>query len=55
MTPALAQRLAQIREACGDVQVVKEEPDQLLVFVLDGDPEPFHMLTKLDACDQQRH
>jgi hypothetical protein len=55
MTPALAQRLAEIRATCGEVRVVKEEPDRLVVLVLDGDPDPFLMVVKLDALDQQHH
>ncbi|SDO46660.1 hypothetical protein SAMN05216193_111189 [Pseudomonas jinjuensis] len=40
---------------CGEVQVVKEETDRLVVLVLDGDPDPFLMVINLDALNQQHH
>lgn len=43
MNPVLAQRLSALRNEMGDVRVLRNEPDRLLILVENGKPEPFLM------------
>lgn len=55
MHPDLARRLTDMRAAAGEVRVLKIEPDHLIVLVVEGDPEPFLTVIKLDHLEHQRH
>lgn len=43
MNPVLAQRLSALRSEMGDVRVLRNEPDRLLILVENGKPGPFLM------------
>uniref|UniRef100_UPI0018726887 hypothetical protein n=1 Tax=Pseudomonas aeruginosa TaxID=287 RepID=UPI0018726887 len=43
MNPVLAQRLSALRNEMGDVRVLRNEPDRLLILVENGKSKPFLM------------
>lgn len=55
MHSTLAQRLAELRNTMGEIRVLKVEPDHLILLVVEGDPEPFLLVLKLEALTHQIH
>lgn len=55
MHPTLAQRLAEMRNAMGDMRVLKVESDHLILLALEGDPDPFLLVLRLDGLVHQFH
>lgn len=55
MTPALSRRLQELREAAGEIEVLKDEPDHLIVLLLEADPEPVVVVIRDDIADATRH